>query len=260
MTISMTASLQFAAQPRVLLNVSSSPSLTAVLRVFRVHADGSQHRVLTPGRAVLNGAWSGYDYHAPFNQTFTYYAQVGVVADSAQTPAVFMPSDNAWLMHPSDPDKSFPIGKILAPQQSVTRSSRATEFKILGSTTSVIRTDSPLETVEGSFTIRVPVEDIPTVETLIADDLPVLLNGPWGAYDYGWSWIWLKNIERSNSGGFVQFPTRNYKFDYQVVRAPDTDVAPVWTYADLTAEFTGNYSTLTGVWADYDHMSLDLRA
>jgi hypothetical protein len=234
--------------------------MTNVLRVYRVHADGSRNRVLTAGRALLNGTWSGYDYHPPFNESFTYVASTGVEADSAPSAAQFIPSDEVWLLHPSDPARSYMVDKILAPQQSVTRSSRATEFQILGSSKTVIRTDSPFEAVSGSFTIRVALDDVSLVESLFADDIPVLLNGPWGRYDYGWQWIWVKSISRSNSGGKISFPTRNYEVSYKVVSGPDVDIEPVWTYADATAEFTGAYTTTDGVWASYGDSRIDRRA
>lgn len=260
MTLTATAALSFAAPSKVLVSVSSSPSTTAVLRIFRVHQDGTRHRVLTDGRAVINGTWVGYDYHPPFNQAVTYIASTGLEPDSAPSSAVFIPSDVAWLQHQTDPDLSYMIDKILAPQQAVSRSTRATEFQILGSSKTVVRTSFPMESEEGSFTLRVPVDDIPRVEALLAEDIPMLLNGPWGTYDYGWQWIWVKSAKRSNAAGFVQFPTRNYEIAYQVVADPDADTEPPWTYADAMAAFPGaTYADMASVWASYQNSYLDVR-
>lgn len=262
MTLSVTATMDSSTAPaRVLVAVTSSPAATAVLRIYRVHEDGSRHRVLTDGMAKIVGSWSGYDIHAPFNQLFTYVASTGLEADSAPSSAVYVSSERVWLQHQTDHDLAYPVDKILAPQQDVSRSSRATEYKILKSKSSVVRTDSPLEADTGSFTIRVARDDIPSVEALLEDGAAILLNGPWGSYDYGWSWIWVKSVKRSNAGGRISFPTRNYTIDYQVTADPDADTEPAWTYADAKAAFpAATYASMPAIWASYQNAHLDIRS
>lgn len=262
MTLTVVASVASGWQPRVLVEVSSSPAVTAVLRVFRVHEDGSRNRVLTNGRAVLNGSWSGYDYHAPFNQAFTYVAATGLEADSAPSAACFLPSDNLWLMHPADPDLSMLVDKVLGPQQPVQYASRSEEFQILNADgPPVVRTSySSWSAQESSLTIKVARNDVPLVKALLKGNLPVLLNGPWGGDDLGWMWIQPKQVTINNAGGLIDFPTRNVEIKYKEVRPPDVDVAPVWTYADLAAEFAAStYAGIAGVWASNSDMGINRR-
>lgn len=258
MTISVTATVATTYAPAVLVDVVSSPSVSAPLKVYRVHDDGSRHRVLTDGRAVLVGSWSGYDYHAPLNRTFTYVAAAEGQPESAESSVVFLPSEDAWMVHATDPVKSFPIVKVLAGSQSqVTYQGTATEYAILNSALPVVRTDSPRSGAVGHLNVKVPAEDVAAALELFKDGGPLLFNGAWGSVDYPWMWINAKDLVVANPGP-IGFPFRTFSFDFRECRAPDADVVPTWTLDDVAAAFT-DLNAVAAAYSDLRALQLDIR-
>lgn len=87
-------------------NVSPNPLVgSEFLSVFRSDPDGRVRKVILPSDTRLSAsAWSGYDYHAPFNKAVTYQVVPGVVDsisgsgfwDYAPAPNI-LPSDFAAM-------------------------------------------------------------------------------------------------------------------------------------------------------------------
>jgi hypothetical protein len=258
-TLTVTAAAEFVVPVRVLVEVASSPSVTNVLRVYRVHADGSRNRVLTAGRALLNGTWSGYDYHAPFNESFTYVASTGVEADSAPSSALFIPSDEVWLLHPSDPALSVLVDTVTNVSARKLPSA-AQAFKILGSPVPVMRTNSTRGPQEWDLEVLVDGQDeTDAVEALFDSDLPIYINSPRSDI-FRSSWVQPGDVSIEPPGGYFRTDLRLVSFSCTRCAPPDVDVLPVWTYADASAEFTGAYTTADGVWASYGDSRIDRRA
>jgi len=260
-TLTTTASWTGSSPPRVLVSVSSSPASTAVLRVFRVRQNGSQERVLTTGRAVLNGTWSGYDYHAPFNEQIKYFAQTGLEADSALSSVVFIPSDKMWLMHPSDPDLSFPVGAVLK-FGNRSRKDTSEGFKVLNSGVTVRRTVGPRGPETGDLSVLLEDQtDVEQVEALLDASSPILLNSPRPEVVKS-KWVqpgdWTIGPP---AGSYFRSDLRALSFSYEECRVPDEDVAPVWTYADVKVAFPGaTYSSIKSTWSSYQNSRLDIRS
>lgn len=258
MTLTVSATPAYDAQPNVVLSVSSSPGATGELSIVRVHEDGAEYPVLTDRQPVLNGGWGGIDYHAPTNQLVTYRASAAGMSAETQT---YLPSDQFWLAHPSDPEKSVPVLKVLAPQEPIVLQGRSEKTYVLGNPRPIIRPSSARGEA-GKATVQVCRADVSAVKALMKDSGPILMNGPWGADDFGWAWIFPDDPNIINPAGFLSFPTRNIAFSYEVCEAPDVDVSPVWTYADARAEFAGTtYAALraSGMFDSYTHLRLNIR-
>ena len=260
MTLSVVASKAPGWFPRVLIQVSSSPAALAVLRVYRVHEDGSRYRVITSGRAVLNGTWSGYDNHVPFNQKFTYVASTGLEPDSAPSAVCFVSSDKMWLMHPIDTSLSVQIDTVTKVSARKIPSS-AQAFKILGSPLPVMRTNGSRGPETWDLEVLADGRDVTeTLEALFDADLPVYISSPRSdVLQSGWVQPGDVNIEPP--GGYFRTELRLVSFSCTRCSPPDVDLVPLWTYDDLAREFSGStYSGITGVWPSYADVNLNRRA
>jgi hypothetical protein len=258
-TLTVTGTAQFSVPARVLVDVTSSPSVADELTVYRVHADGSRYPLLTAARSVIVGSWSGYDYHAPFNEAFTYVAAAAGLESDPSAP-VWVVSDDMWLVHPSDPDLSFMVEKIIAPQQSVKTTDRADDLLPLRRKLPVTRTSGPRSGKSSSMVIKVAKDDRDLTYALLDDGVPVLMNGPWGSADYGWSWVRISDVDESNPGGFIGHPCRYFTCSYSETTQPDILVTPEWTYTEMLAAFPADtYTQQAVVYDTYRDMSLDIR-
>ena len=242
MTLTVTASTPGGDTPRVQINVSSSPTLNGALKVYRTHADGSQYRVLLEAGAAVIGTYVGLDFHAPFNQAVTYRAEAGGLV-SAESGAVWLVSDQAWLIHRSDPDLSVAVEKIIGPAAPVKYSSRATRFQVLNRRLPVHRHDYPLGGETGTVVVKCEsAESVAALQANRADDGVVLWNSPYTVGELQWMWVQPGDLDISNPGGVRGFPFRYATLPYEETSQPDAD-APVWTYAELAARAVTLYPT-----------------
>lgn len=254
MTLLTTAAWHYGAQPQVLVKaVSVSPPIVGVMQVYRVHPDGLRHLVITDGVAVLNGNWSGFDYHAPFNLPVTYVAEAGGEVSPPSAPVV-VSSDLPWLIHPSTPGLSMQV-EIMAPQKDVKHATVAQRFDVLNRKLPVVVNDGPRGGEQGEFVVRVTRQNRGPIKALLADGGPILLNGPWGEHDLGWKWIQPDDISIENIAGNVQFRTRNVTIPFIECEQPDADLVAPWTYADLLGQFT-SYTAVQTAFADYGNTRL----
>lgn len=257
MTISITATVLGSVPPQVRLDVTSSPVVTGPMTIVRIHADGSEHRVLGVGSLIET--WAGVDLHAPGNEPVTYRATVGV--QTATSAPVLMLSDAAWLVHQSDPDLAVLVDKIMSPMQDVRFASRATRYDPLSGGLPVFRTDMRRGGETGQIVIKCPTrEDRDAVKALIADDTPLLLSTPWA--EYHWMWVHVGDVTISNPAGQEWYPARMVTLPYEECAAPDAD-AGVWTLDELDAHAVTAYPTLADLDAAYAGLTLadlDLRA
>lgn len=261
MTVSISAQLFDVSPPGVLLDVTSSPTVVAPLTVWRVHDDGSRHRVVT-GRSVLVGSWSGVDRHCPFNRVVQYAATAEGQPESAPTPEdVLVAMGGPWLIHPTRPELSFPIRKIMGPQQPMTYASSAAAFDVLQQDEGtdalpVARNDFTRSGAQGKVKIQIAREAEPAVRAFFRDGGPVLLNGAWGSSDYPWMWLIAKNVVVSNPGGIIDHPTREVEFDIRECRGPDADTAALNTYPNVRSK--GSYAAVKALYGTYRAMKLGI--
>lgn len=258
MTLSVTAEA-FTGPPRVLVNVASSPSEAGLLIVWRTHEDGSRHRVLTSGQAVLNGTWSGYDYHMPLNELVTYSAQTVGGVESAPSSGAWVSSDLMWLVHPSDSALSFAVGTVVS-AKSRSKPARTQTFQILNDPLPVIRPTNRRGPQSGDLQVLTDgMEETGALESLLADGGPVLLNSH-RKDALPWMWVQFGDVQIEPPGGYFNTDLRLVSLPWQECSAPMVDVRPVWTYADLRAEFAASTNAgLPSVFASYADMRLNIR-
>lgn len=252
MTLTVTATISASYPPRVAVSVSSSPAVVDAVSITRAHDDGTVHPVLTDSAPVIISSWAGYDYHVPFNRPVTYTAATD--DQSATSTAVFMPSDQAWLMHPSDPTKSLPV-LLLQADETVKFASPAKTYPVLNRKLPVARTSAPRGGEQGSLKIKVATEDVTAALTLFADGGQLLLNGAWGANDYGWKWILPGELTVANPAGFVDFHTRWFSAPYVEITDPDANIVSPWNY-DRVASTYASYDAVAAAFADYNALAL----
>lgn len=260
MTVSMTAAISGFVPPAVLLDVTSSPSVTAPLVVWRVHEDGSRHQVIT-GQAVLIGGWSGTDYHAPFNQLFHYVAAAEGQAESAATPDLYLASDVTWLIHSSDPSLSLPLD-VIVKLGAKKKPARGAKFAILPASADeaplpVVRWDSRRGPESGDIVIL--ADDDVQVQALDAllDRGPVLLNSARSEV-VRWQWIDPGDTEWEPPGGYYRTPLRQLSFPWEACRAPDSDLTPLSDWSDVAAQ--GDWALSAAAYADWRAMNLGIES
>lgn len=241
---------------RVVLTVSSSPSITTALTVMRVHEDGSQHRVIseTLEPQLVGGSWSGFDHHAPVNQPVSYTAVAG--AQTGASSVVYVLADETRLSHPTDPYLMVVPDAVRA---VATRSydSNAVGFQVLDRALPVHVRDMPRSGETGVLTIKVvSLQQEAAVRALFADGGQILVNGVFR--DLGWMWIQPGPISWENPAGFDSFGFRNVTIPYEATTQPDEAADPSWTCDDLAA--TGWTCTQAAThYADVNGMALDIR-
>jgi hypothetical protein len=255
-TLTVTTSVPPADTPRVQINITSSPSVTDALKVFRTHADGTVHRVLLEAGAVVIGTYVGLDFHAPFNQAVTYHAEAAGLV-SAESSDTWLVSDDTWLVHRSDPDLSVMVEKIIGPAAPVKYPSRATRFQVLNKKLPVHRHDYPLGGETGTVVVKCESpESRAALQANRADDGVVLWNSPFTDGEMPWMWIQPGDLDISNPGGFRLFPFRYATLPYEETEQPDAD-SSLWTLDELKAHAVTAYPTLTDLVTAYAGKTLD---
>lgn len=256
MTVSVSAAIRWSDPPSVLVDVTSSPSVTAPLVVYRVHDDGSRHKVIA-GRSVLIGSWTGTDYHAPLNEPFHYVAAADGEDESAASASQYLPRELPWLIHPSDPALSLSLNFVVS-LGPLKRAANVAKFKIAGSSVPVVRTESARGPLSGDITVFAEDDaEVRALDALLADSGPVLLNA--GQSDrVPWVWISPGDTTRETPGGYFRTAYRQLSFAWEQCRAPDTDVAPLNTYPNIRSK--GGYTTIKALYDGYRAMKLGIES
>lgn len=263
MSLTVTAAPVYVDSPCVQVTVSSSPTLTAPLVVYRVHEDGTRYRVLMTANPMLVGSWSGFDFHAPFNEDVTYTAAAAGLVSAASGVAWLSSDDTTWLIHPTEPALSFVVDQLMGPSAPYVYPTRSQSYQVIGRRLPVTRTDFPRAGERGQLVVKCETrESRDALKALLADDGPILLNSPYASDDLGWKWVQFGDLTISNPGGFLSFPFRYATLPYTETTQPDADQAPVWTYDDLKAAALTSSPTYTNLhsagFATYDALKLNI--
>lgn len=260
MTLTVTPSIPFLDQPAVLLDVSSSPAVTDVVWLSRIHPDGSAHRVLTtdyPSK-LIGGTWTGYDFHAPFNVACTYIAQTASQVSAASVETWLASDDATWLIHPSDPELSVLVD-VVTNISDTSFKDRSQRFQVLGKRDSVTRTDYPRGGESGSMSVMCDgAEAWSKLKALFADSGPILVNlKPLRGFVKEWKWIQPGDLTMSSPAGHDKIDVRIATFSYEETEQPDADAFPLWSFDDITA-LGKTFTELAAYYPDFRAMQLDL--
>lgn len=258
--------------PRVRLDVDSTTSGPlpipggAPVGVVRVHSDGSRWPVLLENGARLGGgSWAGFDYHAPFNQLVTYVAQAAGF-ESAASGVVELPNGSTtWLIHASTPELSL-IPEMVTVIGDQDYESDADTFDVFNSPFPVTVSSGFRKSAASTIELLVLPSQVGAVLALLADSGPILINTPGTeGWDVTWAWAQPGAVKISNPApanyvvGATKYPYRKVSFAFRHIGAPDIDVTPVWTCADVVA----TYATCAAVVAAYstcENLALDVRS
>lgn len=246
--------------PSVLLTVASTtgpPNEVAEgssIDLYRVHRDGTRHRVLTGAHPrISGGAWLGIDCHAPFNQAVTYEVTAGPTVSS---PPVMVPSNDTWLVHASDPDLSVRI-RVVTVIADRGYKSRATRFQPFDAAPVFVAADSR-GGVNGSIEFGLPPAAVPAVLSLLADDSTVLISTP-GSVDWDLKWLWCQpgDVSEKTIPGTKKSDWRFITLPFEATAEPDTDTA-VLTCGEA-AEFATTCAAYAALYANCGDASIDRR-
>jgi hypothetical protein len=212
---------------------SAVPNNT-LIDVWRVHTDGSRHRVLTDDAPrLIGGGWAWLDMHAPFNQAITYEVDAaGAVATSG---AVWVVSDRVWLIHSSQASLAVLVDGVLKiDNRSV--DTRSAKFTPIGGK-SIFLTEGTRDGIKGSITLR--VTDEAPLQALFADDAVILINTPGTkGWDIGWLWVQPGQLSYDNPANLVPYKYRHLDIPFEEAAEPDVDAEPLWTSGDAEAYWT----------------------
>lgn len=257
MTLTITATAEHVVAPRVALTITSSPTISAELAVTRVHADGSEHRVILQDSAVLLGSFAGLDYHPPFNQVVGYRAVAG--GQTSNTATVVVPSPSVWLIHRTNPALSMRV-PVTADVADYVYADRSSLTQVLNRRLPVSRADYERGGEEGQLTIICPTPAHRTaLKKLLAAGGPTLLNSPYSDDDLGWQWVQFGALTIKNPGERQAHPERMAVLPYREVEQPDSD-QQLPTFAERQAQFpTATFDDMRAVYATFDDAKLDKR-
>jgi hypothetical protein len=250
MTLTITAVPDYSigVPPRMKLSVAASnvapkavPPNTA-LGLTRIHQDGSEHLLLTSDQPrVIPSLWTGFDYHAPYNQRVTYSV---TAAGQSATGAGTLLSTVAWLVAPSMPTKSVMVDDPRSITRRITaigdrtQGSRAGRYQPIEGKT-VFVSDGTRPGVAGSIDLRAP--DMRALQALLADDQVVLINTPGGAgWDLTWMWVQPGELTWRNPGGFAGYAHRHLVMSFEESADPDMDLEEQWTAGAARDYFAAN--------------------
>lgn len=258
MTITVAAAVVYGSRPTVQISVASSPTVADSLVLFRVHDDGTQHRVLLESGAVLVGSYVGNDYHAPFNQRVTYVAQSGGLT-SAESGPVWVPGRRLWLVHAGVPALSVLVDKWMA-VAAYEYGSTSKSYQVLGRKLPVVRSDYPRNGESGTLTVKCDGRSSrAAMKALLADDGPILVNTQFTDDEVGWKWVQVGKLTFQNPAGFNSFPYRAAVLPYVECAQPDTDQG-FRTFDQGEADFPGaTLASMGSVYATLQDAKLDKR-
>lgn len=224
--------------PSVLLTVTTSPSVTAPLDIVRVHADGTEHRLIVANRQQVIGGWADRDHHCPFNQTVTYRAQVG--SDIATAPA-YVGSMVPWLISPDQPETSLPIRVKSIGDRS--KESRSAALRPVGGQLVAI-SDTVRDGITASMVIE--VDDEEPLSRLLEENPVLLVNTPGAGWRIKWMWALIGQLTYVNPGR-AHWPTEQITLPLTEVAAPDVDLVSDWTSGIAAATFAAEGKTSGGI-------------
>lgn len=261
MTLTVTTAVPYSDQPSVLLDVASSPAITDVVRLFRVHDDGSRYRVLTvdsPAK-LIGGTWTGFDSHAPFNRSVTYVAETDTQTSAASAETWLVSDDSTWLIHRSNPELSVVVD-VVTNIADTSYKDRSQRFDVLGKRDPVSRTDYPRGGESGSMSVLCDgPESWARLNALFADSGPILVNlKPLRGFIKEWKWVQPGDLKMSSPTGNDRVNVREASFSYEEVTQPDADAFPLWSFDDITA-LGLTFTQLAALYTDFRAMQLDLR-
>lgn len=226
------------------------PPNTAVT-LWRVHADGSEHRVMVSTQPrVIPTTVVVDDYHCPYNVDVTY--RVDAPTGSA-TAYGYLPSEVSWLIPPSDVTLSVP----LYAEEVVTFGDRATPTRAVKMTPvggrSIYKSNGSRDGVKSTLVLRVAEDRVPVFADLFADDLVILVNMIEG--DLTWMWA-QPDPTYANPVGLALYTKRIVTIALDESADPDLDLTSPWTFGSITAlgltfaELNARYATFTDMSTD----------
>lgn len=246
MTLSVTATPQSGElPPRTLISVTAGPSgpspvpPNSVIDVWRIHDDGTRHRVLTDGPTRVSTAWAGYDYHAPYNSANTY--EVDVAGSTATSTAVYVDCAKVWLLHVTEPTMSVQADAIIE-IGARTRPSRAGRFEILDGPVIFVSNGSRTG-IKGSLIVRCdsPDNEQPLIN-LFSDDTLILINTPGQTgWDVKWLWVQPGDVSYSDPATNIHYRYRHVSVPFEESTEPDLVLTSKWT-----SKAAGDYWTAAG--------------
>jgi hypothetical protein len=215
--------------------------------------------LLENGARLAGGSWSGFDYHAPFNQLVTYAAQAAGFESAASTVTELPNDSTTWLIHASNPDLSLIPDKVRE-VGDLAYAVDAEQFDVYGSQYPVTVSSGFRKAAAGSMVFVVAALSVPDVRALFADSGPILVNTPGvDGWDVSWAWVQPGAVTISNPANMTGYPWRHVSFPFQVIGAPDIDVTPVWTCADVVATYA-TCAAVTAVYSTCANLTLDVRS
>lgn len=256
MTLSVAASVQASWQPSVLVQVDSSPAVSESLTVYRVHDDGARYKVLTDQPPVMVGGWGGYDYHAPFNEPFTYVAESETMVSPASG-AVFLPSDTTWLISASDPELSTVVTAVLDLGE-LSFDDPAQRYLALGASKPTYRWSRPRSGPSFSLSLHCDSPDeAAQIRAVLRPGGPILLNMH-QPDPVGWMWVQPTGSKMGTPGGKWRTEYREWSFGLEQCEQPNLDVTSPWDCAALAAQYE-SAAAAAAAYADVRSMALDVR-
>lgn len=237
MTVTLAAAIvqSLHAPPAVRLTITSTVLSPQTFVAVRVHADGTEHKVMNEtGARIISGVGVVTDYCAPFNQQLTYRVTAEGLSGTVTPPRLV--SSWTWIVHPAVPALSVRAKAVRAVSDRA-RASRAAEFQpmdadpLTGDNYPVFQSGGHRAGLEGSIVLRVAERDIPTVDRLVKDDSVLLINTPG---ESGWDvrWLWVKaDITYGNPIGRMGVHDRAVTLAFKQAADPDVDQTPIWTDA-----------------------------
>jgi hypothetical protein len=186
--------------------------------------------------------------------------------ESAASPATELPNDSTtWLVPASDPELAV-IAEVVTKIGDLSYESDAEAFDVFNSPFPVSVSSGFRKAAASSMEFMVPRASVVAVRALFADSGPILINTPASeGWDVTWAWVQPGAVLISNPGaegfsrGPVNYPYRRVSFPFRHIGAPNVDVTPLWTCADVVA----TYATCAAVVATYStcvNLALDVRS
>jgi hypothetical protein len=264
LTIVATPDTTFAVPPpRITIDLTTTGGASDAFTVMRNDPDGKQRPVVLEANSrFTSSAWTGWDYHAPFNQPVSYTVfSAGQQATSS--PDVTLVETQSWLQHPTNPALSIPVDKVMSIGER-TSVSTATTHWAYGAHYPVVRSEGVRRARTGTLTFQTQSADsLKVFHELLADSGVILLNLVLpGQPDEIWSWVLPGDQKDTNPAGdgWVWYPNRTVSFSYQRVDTPAANTAPLWIYGTVIVDpAMPTYADLLTVYATYGDLVVDYR-
>lgn len=223
--------------PRYLIEVTGATGDDAVVERFTDSTGWQPVRGANPADLTA-GAWTGYDYEAPYSEACTYKVnddagETTFDADSLRDEGVSQP----WLIHPGTPELSRPLTGLGLSEE--TQSSSQAVHRVLEREDPVVISDGVRQLPAFALTVKTrTTADENDLKALLADAGVLLLQivFPWTEVaDY--YWVAIGDLTRARR-------TRNYGYPYKRWTLPCTVTAPptgsqqsIRAWSDLLADF-----------------------